>query len=346
MSIPSRRRILTAAVGGAAAWGAMSWPKAGQCHAESDTGSAGHGSTGSPLVRTTRALGTDVSVCVIHADVAQAERSVSAAFEELRCVEELLSIYRPDSQVSRLNRDGAVDGAHPHLQTVLNASLHMSQRSGGAFDVTVQPLWQVHAAASRDRRRPADDEVTAARQRVDWRQLHVAAATVRLGQPGMAVTLNGIAQGYATDRVLAVLEANGIRRALVDVGEVGSIGDKADGGPWKAGIQHPRQSDAYVAVARMDGRCLATSGDYATAFDECRSSHHIFDPSTGRSPLEFSSVSVVAPTAMEADALSTAVFVLGIERGTRLIARTERADALFVLKDGSVRATAGFPRSA
>ena len=346
MSIPSRRRILTAAVGAAAVWGALTRARAGERREDSEARSAGPWATRSPLVRTTRALGTDVSVSVIHADAAAAELAVGAAFEELRHVEELLSIYRPNSQVSLLNRDGAIDGAHPHLLTVLKASLETSRRSGGAFDVTVQPLWQLHAAASRDRRRPADNEVAAARQRVDWRQLHVAAATVRLGQPGMAVTLNGIAQGYATDRVLAVLEAHGIRRALVDVGEIGSIGDKAGGGPWKAGIQHPRQADAYVAVARMDGRCLATSGDYATAFDECRSSHHIFDPSTGRSPLEFSSVSVVAPTAMEADALSTAIFVLGVERGTRLIARTGRADALFVLKDGSVRATAGFPRSA
>ena len=169
---------------------------------------------------------------------------------------------------------------------------------------------------------------------------------MRLARPGMAVTLNGIAQGYATDRVLAVLEAHGIRRALVDVGELGCVGDKVGGGPWTAGIQHPRQADAYVAVARMDGRCLATSGDYATAFDEGRSSHHIFDPSTGRSPAEFSSVSVVAATATEADALSTAVFVLGLERGARLVAEIRRADALFVLKDGSVRATAGFPRAA
>ena len=346
MSNPSRRRILSAAVGGAAAWGALGWVKAGQCHQDSATGAVGTSFTESPLVRTTRALGTDVSVTVIHADAPGADRAVRAAFQELQHVEELLSIYRPDSQVGRLNRDGAIDDAHPHLQSVLQASLDMSRRSVGAFDVTVQPLWEVYAAASRDRHRPTDDEVNGARERVDWRRLHVSGARVRLAQAGMAITLNGIAQGYATDRVRAVLEAHGIRQALVDVGELGSIGKKADGASWKVGIQHPRRADAYVAVARLDGRCLATSGDYSTAFDEGRHSHHIFDPATGRSPAAFSSVSVVAATAMEADALSTAVFVLGLERGVKLVAETDRADALFVLKDGSVRATAGFPRVA
>src|SRR5687768_8143542 len=128
MRNPSRRRILTAAVGGAAAWATLSRVKAGPRHEASAAGAV-RGSAESPLVRTTRALGTDVSMTVIHADASAADRAVGAAFEELRQVEGMLSIYRPDSQVSRLNRDGRVDDVHPHLRAVLQASLDMSRRS-------------------------------------------------------------------------------------------------------------------------------------------------------------------------------------------------------------------------
>ena len=162
---------------------------------------------------------------------------------------------------------------------------------------------------------------------------------------GMGVTLNGIAQGFATDRVLDVLRQHGIESALVDTGELGTVGNKESGAPWTVGIQDPRRSDAFVSIATLDGRSLATSGDYATAFSADFSYHHIFDPATGRSPQAFRSVSVVASSGLDADALSTAAFVLGLPNGLRLIDEWPGADAMFVLKDGSVQATAGFPGS-
>ena len=173
----------------------------------------------------------------------------------------------------------------------------------------------------------------------------VAGRRVRLTDKGMAITLNGIAQGYAADRVRSVLQSHGVTNALVDVGELAPVGTKSSTQPWTAGIQHPREPDAYVSLARLNGRCLATSGDYATAFSPDKRYNHIFDPATGCSPLEFSSVSVVAPTATEADALSTAVFVLGLEKGAELVRATNGADALLVRKDGSVVRTDGFPGS-
>ena len=132
----------------------------------------------------------------------------------------------------------------------------------------------------------------------------------------------------------------------MDAGEIHPLGEKAGGEPWRAGIQHPREPDAYAALVRLDGRALSTSGDYATAFSPDRRHHHILDPHTGASPGTFSSVSVLAPTAMEADALSTALFVLGPARGLALIEATPRADALFILKDGRTLTTRGFPTDA
>jgi thiamine biosynthesis lipoprotein len=130
-----------------------------------------------------------------------------------------------------------------------------------------------------------------------------------------------------------------VAQALVDTGELGGYGK-----PWTVGVQHPREPEAYVDLAKLDGRCMATSGDYATSFSPDRAANHIFDPRTGRSPRHFSSVTVVAPTGMAADALSTAIFVVGLERGLEL-ARASGAEALFVLKDGRAMATRGFPHA-
>jgi thiamine biosynthesis lipoprotein ApbE len=113
---------------------------------------------------------------------------------------------------------------------------------------------------------PTPAQVAAARQRVDWRALQLSPARVALQRPGMAVTLNGLAQGYAADLALQALHKHGITQALLDTGEFTTLGDKADGQPWRLGIRHPRQADTPVARLRMDGRALATSGDYETFF--------------------------------------------------------------------------------
>src|SRR6185503_14614456 len=117
------------------------------------------------------------------------------------------------------------------------------------------------------------------------------------------------------------------------------VGAKPDGSGWQIGIQHPRVADSYLSVAKLAGRCLATSGDYETGFSADYRHHHLFDPRTGYSPTDFSSVSIAAATALEADALSTAVFVLGPDVGLKLVQDTPGADALVVLKDGRTQAT-------
>ena len=149
--------------------------------------------------------------------------------------------------------------------------------------------------------------------------------------PGQAVTLNGIAQGFAADRVRDILRAHGVRHALADTGELGGFGR-----PWRVGIQHPRVKDAYLALASLEDRFMATSGDYETP-------GHIKDPATGRVPDALESVTIVARTGLEADALSTAIFVLGPEKGLALAAATEGVDALLALQDGTTLRTPHFP---
>lgn len=293
--------------------------------------------------RTSWALGSNVAITALHRDAAVGESAIAAAFEELELIEDVMSIYREDSQLSRLNRNGLLDDPHPHLVAVLQTAQSISARTEGAFDVTVQPLWELYSRTKQLNRLPTETEIATARQNVDWKRLEVEPSRIRLDGNGTAITLNGIAQGYAADRVTAVLQKHGVSDALIDTGEFGTLGTKAGGDPWRVGIQHPREQDAYVSVAQLAGRCLATSGDYATTFTDDHRHHHLLDPRTGRSPNDLSSVSIVATTAMAADALSTAVFVMGSEAGLKLVEQTPGADALLVQKDGTSTATAGFP---
>ncbi|MCW8133558.1 MAG: FAD:protein FMN transferase [Planctomycetota bacterium] len=344
MSNQNRRQFLMMAfgAGGVAALGVASlWRGGGQAAAVPAKKLEGL----QAVQRRGRALGTEVQMIVLHERRERAEAALDAAFAELELVEEIMSIYRPGSQLSRLNRDGEVRDPHPYFVEVLRRAQAMAERSGGAFDVTVQPLWELYAAAQKSGELPAPARIAAARRLVDWTKLEASPARVRLA-PGMKATLNGIAQGYAGDRVLATLRSFGVTHALANTGEVAALGAKAGGQPWVAGIQHPREADALLGLASLDGRCLSTSGDYATNFSADRAYNHIFDPATGASPGAFSSVSVVAPDCTGADALSTAVFVAGPDKGLELVRATPGAEALFVHKDGTQRKTDGFPLQA
>ncbi len=344
----NRRRFLTAslAVGCPIGLGVVAWVRS---TGGAPTRSAGTAAAFSPLsslesvTRSAQALGCDVSLTVLHADRRVAEHATASALAELRLVEDLMSLYRPTSQLAVLNRDRAYRSPHPYLLGVLRSSQAMSKQTCGAFDVTVQPLWSLYAAAEKAQRIPDAEAVQEELSKVDWRRVELSPRQIRLRGQGTQITLNGIAQGFAADRAVAALRRWGVQHALVNTGEVGTLGAKPRGRPWTAGIQHPRRQDAFIALAKLQGRCLATSGDYATSFSRDHRCNHLFDPRTGRSPDAFCSVSVAAATALQADALSTAVFVLGLEEGLRLVRNTPAADAMLVLKDGRTFSTEGFP---
>lgn len=299
-------------------------------------------SKGLAVTRTSWALGTNVSLTIAGLSRSRAERALDAAFAELELVESVISLYRPKSEVCRLNRQGVLDRPHPYLLAVLQEAERTSRLSQGAFDITVQPLWEVFSAAKRDTRLPDEAAVAAARERVNWRHVSVSAEQVRLAGDTQ-ITLNGIAQGFAADRVREVLEDHGVQHALLNTGELATIGLKPSDEPWTVGIQHPRQSDAFVAVAGLRGRAMATSGDYETTFSADFRQHHIFDPRSGHSPTELASVTIVAPTAMQADALSTAAMVLGTRQTLALVSELSDVDVLLVTKLGRTLSTPGFP---
>ncbi|MEX0331911.1 MAG: FAD:protein FMN transferase [Puniceicoccaceae bacterium] len=289
------------------------------------------------------ALGTQVSLTVFHPDEKEANAALDAAFAELDKVEDIMSLYRPESQISQLNKAGSLSNPHAYLVEVLETSRNLSSATNGAFDVTIQPLWRLHFEHSQKGTVATAEEIEKALALVDYRQLTISREKVQLGRSGQAVSLNGIAQGFAADRVAAVLKAHGVESALIDTGEFGAIGTHAEKDSWSVGIKHPREQEALMGVAPLKGMCLATSGDYETRFSEDYRHHHLLDPQTGYSPEELSSVSVIADSAMQADALSTAVFLLGLDKGRAMIEERPGVEAVFVTKDGREIRTDGFP---
>lgn len=332
-----RRQFILSLAGSAAIVGWAGW-KAGSA------GQAGAGVTGlSKFTRRSWALGTNVNLTVFHDNKKTAEKAMNAAFAELNRVEDVLSLYRPESQLSQLNKTGQLEGAHPYLKEVLERALRLSEQTNGAFDVTVQPLYTLHAASAAQGGTPDPKSLEETLKRIGWKKVQMDEDSITLNGHGTELTLNGIAQGFAADAVGRVLKEHGISHALIDTGEIGTVGTHAQKETWDIGIKHPRKTGGYLALAALDGRCLATSGDYETRFGEGYENHHILDPRSGRSPQEISSVSVAAPTAMEADALSTALFLTGVENGMKMIESLPEVDALFVSKSGKMTQTAGFP---
>ncbi len=339
-----RRRFIAAIIGSAATgvvW--QHWNQSGQ----SQISSPGVAQRKlQPVFRTTRALGTNVSLTVYASDVDKANIAIDAAFNELNLIEDLMSLYRPDSQLCRLNRNGYISDPAPELVEVLNYARELSGQTTGLFDVTIQPLWQLYVSCKNEGRLPLQQEIQAALKHVDSQHLHLSSDQIRFHKPGMAVSLNGIAQGYATDAVVKVLQQHGVQSAFIDAGEIGTIGQHHNRPFWKVGIKHPRSEDHLLGLAKLNGRCLATSGDYESHFTADYKAHHLLHPKTGLSPQEFSSVTIAAPSAMQADALSTAVFILGPQKGKELIRSLPDTDALFVSRDGNISQTTNFPYTA
>lgn len=313
------------------------------------TGLFGAGrSTEQGEVRTGAALafGRAITATVVHPDARQAELAILEALAAAQGVERLMSGHCAGSQVFRLNRDGFLDRPDPRLLAVLAQARRLSELSRGAFDVTVQPLWQVFDAAAATGRLPAQDVRMKAKSRVNWERVRVTPERVAFVDAGMAVTLNALVQGYAADLGLAAAHARGVEHVLLDTGAFAAGAGRSDGLPWLLGVPDPRDAATVAAPLALERRCMATSGDYAATFTPDCVHHHIFNPATGISPQELASVTVLAPTAMEADGWSTAFMVMGERKAHALAGRLGGIDIMTINKRGIIWKSPGFPRAA
>jgi thiamine biosynthesis lipoprotein len=285
-------------------------------------------------------LGTTVSV------EAEGDPSVlAAAFAAAEEMEKKFSLYLPQSELSDVNRRAgeAAVAVSEDLWKLLVRSREIGRMTRGAFDITVGPLMRSWGFfPKREGRVPAEDEIAAARANVGWDKivLDPAARTVRFSRPGVELDLGGVAAGYAVDRMIDALKASGVRNAMIDAGgDIYCLGERPGGGPWRIGVEHPRREGELLGVLELADRAVTTSGDYRNYFIRSKKRYsHIMDPRSGR-PVESSvaETSVTAPDCLTADALATALFVLGPEEGMAVLSEhTEWGGIVVVEEEGEV----------
>lgn len=224
----------------------------------------------------------------------------------------------------RLNRMGAIEHPPFDLVRLLSQSQVISKATNGAFDPTVQPLFELFARHFAkypdDANGPPEAALAEARACVDYRQVHVSSDLVSFNRPGMALTLNGIAQGYITDRIVEILRRDGFERFVADLGEPRAVGTHPSGRPWRIGLSAPGPDRQIVREIDIVDQAVATSAPLGTTFEKKGRFHHLFDPRDGRCASLHTAVSVIAPTAWLADGLSTAFAVMSSEEIERVAA--------------------------
>lgn len=299
-----------------------------------------------PVRRAWPVMGTLLEVTVWEGDTARAHAALTAARAAVFRVDTLMSVYKPQSDLSVVNRRAGTDTAtvvDPETAGVLAEALRVAELSGGALDVTVGPLveaWgfyrhrgEVPPPAVRDSIAPL----------VGWRRVHFdpARRTVRLPLRGMRLDFGGIAKGYAVDRGVEALRARGIRSGMVDLGgNFRVFGRPPAGDRWVVGVRDPRDPEEVLATVSIDSGAIATSGDYEQFFvHEGVRYSHIFDPRTRWPSRGIAAVSVIAPTALSTDALSKPFFVLGVERGCALAATLPGVEVVWVRDRGAAADT-------
>ena len=284
-------------------------------------------------------MGTRVAVQLWSEDPALAQRAIDAVIAEMHRTDELMSTYKPGSQLSQVNahayeRQVQVDA---DIIDVVEKALGYSRLSDGVFDVTYASVGYLFDY--RKHVHPTDAQIAAALPAVDYRQVVVDhdARTIRFLKPGMRIDLGGIAKGWAVDRGIDILRELGIEHAMVNAGgDTRLLGDRR-GKPWIVGIRDPRNEGKVVTRIPLQDEALSTSGDYERYFEEDGVRyHHILEPGTGRSPKAVRSVTVIGPTATHTDGLTKPVFILGVERGLEFIRKVKDAEAIIVDNEGRV----------
>jgi len=284
-------------------------------------------------------MGTRIVVELWGDDATQANAAIDAVMAEMVNIDNNMSTYKPESEVSRVNA-GAAKAPMPisqELFDLLTTALEFSRITEGAFDITyasVGFMYDFHA-----HKKPTEAEIESALPAVNYHHvvLDAKARTVFFTQPGVRIDLGGIGKGYAVDRAIAILQQRGISHALVTAGgDSRIIGDRF-GKPWIVGIRHPDDKSRVIAKIPLVDTAMSTSGDYERYFDEDGVRyHHIIDPRTGKSASKVRSATILASTATRTDGLSKTAFVLGAEEAMKIYEKLDDVDAILVTPDGRV----------
>lgn len=292
-------------------------------------------------------MGTEISVLLWHDDAALGERLVHQVFAEAERIDRLMSTYIEDSRISEINRLAAEEPvvAGDELFLIIRRSLDISVLTLGAFDITYESVGQHYDF--RNRQRPDDATVAAERELIDFRfvELDQVKGTVHFRQDGVRINLGGIAKGYVVERGVDVLRLNGVQHAIVTAGgDSRLLGDRR-GQPWMVGIRDPRNDGEVAISVPLEDEAISTSGDYERYFVEGDVRyHHIIQPSTGAPASGVHSATVFGPDAVITDALSTSVFVMGVDQGLRLIATLPDYESIVIDAAGHIYYSDGLQR--
>lgn len=289
-------------------------------------------------------MGTAIRVELWAEDKTAGEAAIAAVMAEMHRIDREMSPYKPESELSRINREAA---KHPvpisqEMFDILSRSIEFSKLSGGAFDITFSSVGYMY-----DYRRhikPTDKEIEQALPGINYRHILLDAKkrTVKFARSGVRIDLGGIGKGYAVDNSIALLQKRGITQAIVTAGGDSRVLGDRGGRPWMVGIRDPRRKDDMVAVIPLVNSAISTSGDYERYFEaDGVRYHHILNPKTGRSATGVHSVSVIGPDATTTDGLTKPVFILGPEKGLRLIESIPGVDAVIIDADGKMFYSSG-----
>lgn len=283
------------------------------------------------------ALGANASLTLYHEDSKISAALTRQCFQEISRLEKIFSLYQDDSSIVTLNKQGYLNNPPVELVELIEKSLDYGRITEGAFDITVQPLWELyskHFSASKNIvTGPNESEILHALSYVNYQNIIIRKNKIAFTKSGMEITLNGIAQGYITDAVTSILQRNGFKNILVNMGETRALGGHPNGDKWLSGIKSPINEKETIDNVRLENNALATSGGYGTVFDANGKYHHLFNPKNGSSNNHYASVSVIAASATEADALSTAFSALEKSKIQDIISQKKDVSAL-ISRDG------------
>lgn len=301
------------------------------------------GSREHKVTRTRVAMGTYVSITAIHSSRAEAENVLLLAFDEIERLSGLLSRFDSGSPVSSLNAAGKLQNAPREVVEMVARSIYYYRQTAGAFDITVKPLVDLYKNSFQAGGKPADFEIDKALGLIGAEYLQLSGDEVSFKRKGMGITLDGIAKGYIVDRVSELLSAKGIGNHLINAGgDIRTNGAAAHGKPWTVAIQDPDKHKQYPDLIRMTSGAIATSGNYEVFYDREKVFHHIVDGRNGHSPEISASVTVKADTVMDADALSTSVFVMQPSAGISFINQEPGCECLVVGNNGRIARSSGW----
>ena len=291
-------------------------------------------------------MGTIVEITVATDREETADKAITAAFKEIRRLEEIMSTYIPSSDISMVNAAAGINPVKVHRDLILavKKALEFADLSGGAFNISIGPaidLWNVE----KTERIPSEKDLPAIRPLTDYKNIIIdeGAGTLFLKKKGMKINLGGIGKGIAADYAYNILNQHGIKSGIIGVaGDLKAFGKRPDGKLWNVGITHPRRKGDIIANVHLTDMSISTSGDYERYFikDGIRY-HHILSPDTLYPSRGFQSVSIIAKDSTITDALSTAIFAMGPEKGLKLLEGLTDVEGIVVLEDGRIETSSG-----